>query len=569
MVTATDTTMDGRRPVPAPEPPLAALPGKSIRTRAVIVYLVLAALALIPGALLKFSYDGLLPAFKPGFETLRQLLDDIRFGSGLRFWLGVAGATMMGLLLFYPLRKALGVRSWIGRVAGWFHIHIVFGIAGPVAIAYHANFGHGGTNANLALWAMVIIAVSGIVGHFVYASASAEFYRGKLQAREQIDVIAGILGGLDAMHDSRRQILADFAAFEAELLTPRQGVISSVMARWRTEQGRRRLSRAIGWHLSECANQLHLPDDQHADLRARASHHLAAYMRIARHTASRSVREQIWARWRLFHLPVFLIMVVATVLHVVAVWNMDAAPTPRAAVRPPAAAPAKAGDPIKGDVKRVLSIPVTPGKRSDADAPGAPRPQPVTRRVASATDGTAGESKSLAKPAEPRPETKSVEAPKVQTPSGSPPEPPKPVVRQAVPIASPTEKSPAEKTPAEIDAVYKELARRTEPSAPLSSPMALGGARPRTLAEQITAYKTLQTASRFAHSDTETGFALTGRHVKLDCADCHTTPLRESRSTSPRQCVACHKTDDIHRGRRPNCAQCHTTNRWSEIIRKR
>ena len=31
-------------------------------------------------------------------------------------------------------------------------------------------------------------------------------------------------------------------------------------------------------------------------------------------------------------------------------------------------------------------------------------------------------------------------------------------------------------------------------------------------------------------------------------------------------CIACHKGDDIHRGRRPACAQCHTTNRFSERL---
>ena len=566
MATASDTSVEGRGTARAPEPPVAARPGTSIRTRAVIIYLLLAALVLTPGALLKSGAHGLLPALKPRFDDLSWLLDDIRFGSGLRFWLGVGGATMMGLLLLYPLRKALGARSWIGRVAGWFHIHIVFGIAGPVAIAYHTNFGHGGSNANLALWTMVVVALSGIAGHFVYASASAEFYRGKLQAREQIDAIAGILGGLDANHDQRQQILADFAAFEAELLTPRQGVVSSLMARLRMEQRRRRLSRALGWHLSDCAAQLRLSDVQHADLRARAGHHLAAYMRIAGFAARRSVREQIWARWRLFHLPVFLIMVVATVLHVAAVWNIDATPAPRAAVRPTGQGATKGqpGDPLKGEVKRVLSIPVTPGKASAADGPPAPRPQPATRRVTPSSDSATSETRVLPKPAEPRPETRTAEAPKIQAPS---PEAPKPIVRQAAPTAPaatlPPE-PPDEKSPTEIDAVYKELARRSE-----TGPMALGGAKPGALAEQIAAYKARRQSGQFAHADAETGFALTGRHVKLDCADCHTAPLRDVRSPAPRRCVACHTADDIHRGRRPNCAQCHTTNRWSQRIEAR
>ncbi len=98
--------------------------------------------------------------------------------------------------------------------------------------------------------------------------------------------------------------------------------------------------------------------------------------------------------------------------------------------------------------------------------------------------------------------------------------------------------------------------------------MGLGGAKPRTLAEQLADLKAKKIARQFAHSDAETGFALTGKHQKVDCANCHKVPLKEARSTSPRQCLDCHKKDDVHRGRRPDCASCHTTNRWSEIKRR-
>ena len=116
----------------------------------------------------------------------------------------------------------------------------------------------------------------------------------------------------------------------------------------------------------------------------------------------------------------------------------------------------------------------------------------------------------------------------------------------------------------DLKQVYSELQRKTE-----TAPMGLGAPKPRTLAEQIATLKAKQKAGEFAHSNMETGFALTGKHLKADCADCHTAPLKETRQASVRQCIACHKSDDVHRGRRPDCAQCHTTNRWSERIRKR
>lgn len=526
----------------------ARAPQESIRTRTVVVYLALALLVLIPGALLRMGYDGFVPALKPAFDSLQANLLDIRFGGGLRFWFGVAGFTMMAVLIFYPLRKWFGTRRIVGRVGGWFQFHIVLGIAGPVAIAYHTNFGHGAMHANLALWAMIVVAVSGLIGHFVYARASADFYRGKLRAREQVNAIIGLLNGLDAMHPSRATLIAEFEAFEKDLLTPRQGILGSLLARLRMEGRRRKLSRALGWHLGECAVQLRLNEATHGDLRKTTARHLAAFISLARHGASRSVSEQLLARWRLLHLPVFLIMLVATGLHVRNVWDMDAiimtrAPAP--AVRPPLPIA-----PVPTEIKRAV--------------PAASTAQPSARAVASATDGAKVEPKASvpkaaapqatiapppAAPEAPRPVAKPAPPPAVVTPAPSPPpqhvEAPRPV-----PPRSAAAKDPVD-----------DLAEQAR--------MSLGANKPRTLTDQIAAYKARKQAGAFAHSQAETGFGLIGKHVKVDCIDCHKAPLREGPQTKVRACIDCHKQDDVHRGRRPNCAQCHTPNSWGEIIRRR
>ena len=115
-----------------------------------------------------------------------------------------------------------------------------------------------------------------------------------------------------------------------------------------------------------------------------------------------------------------------------------------------------------------------------------------------------------------------------------------------------------------MQAVYKEVQKRLE-----TKPMGLGAGFPRTLAEQITLLKSKMASKEFSHAERETGFALTGKHTRVECTSCHTAPLREARQETTRQCVACHKKDDVHRGRRPDCASCHTTNRWSEIVRRR
>ncbi len=557
-----------------------------LRTRLVLFYLALGVLALIPGLALRLGLDldGLVGAARVG--DLRQALEDIRFGSGIRFWLGVTGASMLGLLLLYPLRKVFAKKRGLGSVGGWFHVHMIFGIAAPVLIAYHTNFGLGGTNANVALWAMLAVVVSGIVGHFVYANVSAEFYTGKQQARERREAIVSVLNALTALPDERQHLINDLEAFETELLTPRRGIVASLVARLRVERQRRQISRATALHLSQCAQALQLSDVDHGRLRALLGQYLTAYFRGARHTASRSVREQVWARWRLLHLPAFLIMVVATVLHVVAVWDMD---RPSDAAKDDAAADTRTvADLINATVTAPAPKPaVRPAKKqvitpttSPADPESAPqlvgKPQvireAVRRAQADATEATLGGKPAapvLARP--PTQVTRNADSPAPQSRAQSrrpvatlPPPAPKPAVKPAAPIdqktATGTPDQPSEPSVAgDSKALYAELERRgQEPM------MTLGGAKPRTLAEQIATLKARKAAGAFAHSLAETGFALTGKHVKVDCASCHKVPLKETRSSEPRQCIACHKKDDVHRGRRPNCAQCHTTNRFGE-----
>jgi hypothetical protein len=51
--------------------------------------------------------------------------------SGAGYWLGVAGATLMLLLLLYPLRKRIRFGRSIGSVALWFRLHMIPGLVGP------------------------------------------------------------------------------------------------------------------------------------------------------------------------------------------------------------------------------------------------------------------------------------------------------------------------------------------------------------------------------------------------------------------------------------------------------
>ena len=66
---------------------------------------------------------------------------------GLGYWLGIVGASMMALLLLYPLRKKMPILQVLGSTARWFKLHMILGLVGPLLVLYHCNFSLGARKA--------------------------------------------------------------------------------------------------------------------------------------------------------------------------------------------------------------------------------------------------------------------------------------------------------------------------------------------------------------------------------------------------------------------------------------
>ena len=66
--------------------------------------------------------------------------------------------------------------------------------------------------------------------------------------------------------------------------------------------------------------------------------------------------------------------------------------------------------------------------------------------------------------------------------------------------------------------------------------------------------------ARFDHSKTK--FPLEGKHEKVACATCHPA---ERWAGTPKECVACHTVQDVHRGSMgSDCKSCHDTSDWKK-----
>jgi len=103
--------------------------------------------------------------------------------------LGVLGTVLFFIIFLYAFRKII---PWLGRLGSathWMDFHVVAGLTAPVLIAFHASFKFQGI-AGFAFWIMVAVAVSGVIGRYLYAHIprslnATELSLNELQASER------------------------------------------------------------------------------------------------------------------------------------------------------------------------------------------------------------------------------------------------------------------------------------------------------------------------------------------------------------------------------------------------
>lgn len=229
---------------------------------------------------------------------------------GLGYALGIIGGSMMLALLAYPLRKRSRVRTRaFGSVGFWFRFHMLLGLLGPLAILYHSRFTFGALNSAVALGAMIVVTTSGLVGRFFYSRIHRGYSNRKLEIRSLKLEMDALLGNLEAVGLSHAQVLERLQPFEDRAVaaggafwTSARAVVSlGIETRLAEHALRRRVSRSGG--------------QEGAAVRST----LSQYFQAARRAAEFAFYDRLLRLWHLLHLPLFVLLVAAVVLHIVAV----------------------------------------------------------------------------------------------------------------------------------------------------------------------------------------------------------------------------------------------------------
>ena len=282
---------------PAPQSSLLRRIGKSIA--AIMLPVVVISLALIAWVV---RHDGLYTS-----------------ASAFGYWLGVAGGSLMLVLLAYPLRKRYDALAVLGPLKYWFRFHLVAGIAGPAIVLFHSTFRIGSFNAAIALASMLLVVTSGIVGRFLYRiihhglygsrASAAELQRALAQQMKTLQPtlarlpavqqeVGGLLELMSLQPAGRWARIAHFATFG----------IKRYLAAWRVRRTIARHEKKLFKDSGAVNTQLHILAGTIDDA-----------LKAVQRTAQFSTYERLFSLWHVIHIPFLVMLVVTAIVHVVAV----------------------------------------------------------------------------------------------------------------------------------------------------------------------------------------------------------------------------------------------------------
>jgi hypothetical protein len=242
---------------------------------------------------------------------------------GVGYWLGITGGSLMLLLLLYPLRKRIRLLHALGPTRFWFRTHMIFGLLGPLLILYHSNFHLGSFNSQVALYSMLLVAGSGIIGRHFYAGIHRGLYGRKtsLQETQQelTEAIANNKGLVRIMPKLVARLELNAKGLQDHAIRRTIGLRRSL--RWTFTHHYERLS--LLWLAHRELKAAAAASDLVARNRKRIRRAAAQYIRditvLTGRVAQFSLYERLFALWHVLHLPIFILMVLSAFVHIFAV----------------------------------------------------------------------------------------------------------------------------------------------------------------------------------------------------------------------------------------------------------
>ncbi len=245
-------------------------------------------------------------------------------GEGIGYKFGIVGGCAFLLLLLYPAIKRSRLFGTGTKAVFWFRWHMILGTIGPLFIFYHSNFSLGAVNSNIALFAMIAVFLSGIIGRYVYGKVHNGMYGAKhdvgtylANANRLMQGLADDVGGSSAKITSALAHHCDRALPKSPDLLRALGNTLLMPIKTRTAKYRI-MSEVRASVLANAAMQNWSKTQQKRQL-TQAREHVSEFVYAVSKAAQLQLWERMFSLWHLFHVPLFFLLLVAGVIHVIAV----------------------------------------------------------------------------------------------------------------------------------------------------------------------------------------------------------------------------------------------------------
>ncbi len=242
--------------------------------------------------------------------------------SGVGYWLGVAGSSLMLASLLYPLRKRVRYLRKLGTISFWFRAHMTLGIIGSALICWHANFRLGSINDSVAFVAVLVVAVSGIVGRYFYSQIHLSLYGRRALVRELLSDAEALKDSIGAELPVADRAIEDLNAFARRATATPKSVLAELLLlpaiSWHGTVVRMRLVAEVRQVIRSDGKRLGWSRKVRRQRAARVADLVRLQVSAVKKAGAFAFYERVFKAWHVLHIPLFFLFVLATIIHVFA-----------------------------------------------------------------------------------------------------------------------------------------------------------------------------------------------------------------------------------------------------------
>lgn len=211
----------------------------------------------------------------------------------------------------------------MGNIKYWFKAHMLLGAFGPTLILYHANFQLGALNSNVALYSMVAVAISGLVGRYIYRKIHIGIYGNMASLEDLREDFENFKTRFTSDSRFGDQLINRLEVFEETVLKSKRNIIHDfiyhitidILLFMKYKMTCLYIKRELknqGWF-----NKISVHEQKRAyrNISTRSKSFLKRVVKIY----ELDFYKRLFSLWHVVHIPFFFMMILTTVVHIISV----------------------------------------------------------------------------------------------------------------------------------------------------------------------------------------------------------------------------------------------------------